>query len=317
VNASVVLPIRNGMSHIDRCIAYLATNCDDSDEIVVICNGSTDNSAAKLRSITQYDSRFRIIETGDIGLVRAMNLGVSESSNSWIFRVDVDDLYDTTRFQVQKEAILGNPRLVALFSDYQFMGGNDENLGIIPSAVHPSAVPISLVSGFRTPHPVAVFNKHAFFDAGGYMENDFPSEDLSLWLRISRLGFLETIPSNLLKYRISSGSVTSKNRSISKTKAADILNTIRLGRSSITNFNLDLSAILKDYEKYSHHEGRLILLAMDVLKLKKLGYISRSEFVELTLQFSRRMRPHLAKTLFTLYQEKNLRDQYRKLQSIS
>ena len=314
---SIVLPIRNGIDHLDSCISNLKNSCGEFDEIIIINNGSTDGTTEYLTNLTYQDSRFRVFNEGVVGLVNALNFGVSKSSNEWIFRVDVDDLYRRDRFEIQKLAIVNQPDSIAIFSDYRIIGQDNEDLGYIPTALHPSAVPISLLSTVRSPHPVVAFRKSAFMEVGGYRERDFPAEDLSLWLRMSNLGMLISLPVDLLKYRINAKSITSQNRVQSKLMSFNVLRESRLPQSAIANFQRDLGAILVAYSIQSYQPERIILLALDVVNLHRMNYTTASQSIKILFNIIRSLKMSFIPNFLQIYIESHRRRKYRGSQSIS
>lgn len=203
-----VLPVYNGDKFIDDSMPLILSNLNSDDELMIIDNGSTDNSYKILKKWANTDSRINLVSTKAPGLVEALNLGIVESCNNWIARFDIDDNYEPDRLKLQRGAV--NERAVAIFTDYDFFSDSHNYLGTIPSALDANAVAISLISSQRTAHPSALFSKEAVINAGSYRDIDFPAEDLSLWLRMSRLGDLISIPKTLLHYRLSTGSITGK-----------------------------------------------------------------------------------------------------------
>ncbi len=198
IPVTALLPVKNGMKYISRARRQVASTCRDKDEIIIVDDNSTDGTFAELERWASQDHRVRILKNPGDGLVSALNLGIRESTNKWIARFDVDDTYNFER--IQKQSNMVQPNVVAVFSDYEVLRPSGKSLGVIPSPVDSDAVDVSLVSSRRTPHPSVLFLKDAVISVGGYLPQDFPAEDLSLWLRLSREGLLKSIPEVLLGY---------------------------------------------------------------------------------------------------------------------
>lgn len=187
------------------------------DELLAIDDNSIDGTFEFLCSWALEDQRVTVLKSLGDGLVDALNFGLENARYDWIARFDIDDEYSSNRLQIQREAI--HESLGVIFSDYEFFGYGEPNLGRIYSAITPTATALSLISGQRTAHPSAVFNKELALSVGGYLNDDFPAEDLSLWLRLLKSGTAESLPDLLLRYRISAHSVTGRNRISAKNKA--------------------------------------------------------------------------------------------------
>jgi glycosyltransferase involved in cell wall biosynthesis len=189
---------------------YLEQNTGPQDEILIINDNSTDQTSLILKKWAKKNSNVSVINNSESGIASALNLGLKHASNDWIARFDVDDRYPSTRLINAKKQI--NTNIVAIFSDYQFTTDSGIGLGIIPSAIQSNQTILSLVSSQRTAHSSVCFNKLAVRQAGGYVQEDFPAEDISLWLRLSAQGSFASIPKNLLQYRLNKNSISSNRR---------------------------------------------------------------------------------------------------------
>jgi glycosyltransferase involved in cell wall biosynthesis len=86
---SVIVPVRNEASVLGRTVPLLLTATEGDDaEIVYVCNGCTDSSAAMIRNIA--GSRVRLIETRRPGKTAALNLGDRATSLFPRFYIDAD-----------------------------------------------------------------------------------------------------------------------------------------------------------------------------------------------------------------------------------
>lgn len=264
-----VLPVHNGEKFIDTSLPLILRNLNADDELIIIENGSTDGTNKKLQKWVNIDSRINLIFTKTPGLVKALNLGVEESFNNWIARFDIDDNYEPDRLKYQRASL--NEKTVAIFTDYDFFSDSYNYLGTIPSALDANAVAVSLISSQRTAHPSVLFSKEAVINAGGYRGMDFPAEDLSLWLRMSRFGDLISIPNTLLHYRLSTESITSKKRNEAKNITKKLLTDIGINQKNIVSLIANFESIIELYKKYNYSRERELLILKDLYHLSKDG----------------------------------------------
>ena len=267
MNISGVLPVYNGEKFIDASLPFILKNLKDNDELVIINNGSTDNSNSKLEKWAHSDSRINLITSKTSGLVNALNLGILECCNNWVARFDIDDNYETDRLKHQRASL--NENTVAIFTDYDFFSDSCNYLGNIPSAIDANAVSVSLISSQRTAHPSILFNKEAVINAGGYREIDFPAEDLSLWLRMSRLGDLVSVPKTLLHYRLSADSITGKRRVESKEMTRKLLTEIGINQRNILGLIENFETVQQLYTQHNYTRERELLMLRDLYYLSK------------------------------------------------
>jgi glycosyltransferase involved in cell wall biosynthesis len=271
---TALLPIKNGLKYILRAKLQVSTTCRDKDEILIVDDNSTDGTLAELESWASQDQRVRILKNSGDGLVSALNLGISESTNQWIARFDVDDTYSFER--IQKQLSMIKPNVVAVFSDYEILRPNGKSLGVIPSPVDPDAVEISLISSRRTAHPSVLFSKEAVMSVGGYLSEDFPAEDLSLWLRLSRAGLLISMPEVLLNYELGKNSVSGQKRELIQRKTSSLIQDIGIRATSLHSASQRFDEILDSYSQLKFSFERQILFAQELSNALKVSGKSTS-----------------------------------------
>jgi glycosyltransferase involved in cell wall biosynthesis len=273
---SALLPVKNGAPYLETLLPLILEMLEPSDELIVINDGSTDSTEKIILDYKRIDSRLRSVATEGIGLVKSLNLGVSMSKKFWIARFDVDDSYSILRLQRQREKLEFGVSVV--FSDYRFLSGSNKGLGTVHSAVYPNPTAISLVSSQRTAHPSAVINRHKLLMAGGYLEEDFPAEDLGLWLRLSHFGKLISVPQTLLSYRLGKNSISSNNRKAQLSKTRVLINDYSNWIPLYQQAQLDFKQTVRDYLALSGGPERVFLHIRE-LKLIEKKILSVSKYL--------------------------------------
>jgi glycosyltransferase involved in cell wall biosynthesis len=275
IPVSVVLPVKNGINFLAQSREDITRNINQDDEIIVINDGSTDGSENFLSDWSREDNRMRYINGQGKGLVSALNLGVKEASNDWIARFDVDDKYSPNRLSTQRKDI--GSGTVAIFSDYEIWSKIAGSLGVIPSAVFPVATSISLISSQRTAHPSVIINKSALLEIGMYREIDFPAEDLSLWLRLSRVGKLRTIPQVLLRYQLTPNSITNNRRTDALKKSKLLVDEIGINPLDIDSIFLEIDDLFAEYKNMELGLHRKILLLRELNIIRKMKLLKPAQ----------------------------------------
>ena len=266
-NVTLLLPVKNGSKYLLDSLDNLAEIAEEQDEILIINDFSTDDSLDLIQKYKRQDQRIRVINNVNAGLVNALNIGITESTNDWIARCDVDDLYDSKRIVIQKNAI--NPQIAGIFTDYEFFADGDKSLGIMPSAINSESVSVSLSKSQRTAHPSIMYSKEAVLSAGGYREEDFPAEDLSLWLRMSKEGKLISIPKVLLNYRLTPKSVSMQKRALIQEKTRNLLSTIGINSKDFSYTSSNLESILDNYNNTESSTRRKLLLLREIVEIQR------------------------------------------------
>jgi glycosyltransferase involved in cell wall biosynthesis len=259
---TALIPIRNGERYLSSAIKSIEANEHFLHTIIAVDDGSTDSTFKLLKRWAVHNPKVHVIHTHGIGLVKALNLGISETTTDWIARFDVDDRYARNRVEKQIEAIGSDS--VAIFSDYSLFSEKFGRLGYIPSAITPDAVSFSLRKNQRTPHPSVMFNVSAVRSVGGYRDADFPAEDFSLWLRLNRVGDLTSVPERLLDYRISSTSISGQLRKEMILKTQGLIKSIGVHHLKIDEAERIFQATANAYNHLNDADLRLLLHFLDL-----------------------------------------------------
>jgi glycosyltransferase involved in cell wall biosynthesis len=308
---SVLMSVRNGSQFLPNSIKDIESNVLENDEILIVNDGSSDRTGELLANWASDNSQVRIITTEALGFANALNLGIKDASNNWIARFDVDDRYPLNRLSAQRSLI--SEDVAAIFCDYEFWSESGQSLGVIPGAINASATAVSLISSQRTPHPGVIFNKVSVIDSGGYKEQDFPAEDISLWLRMAKTGSLITAPQVLVNYRLSQSSMSGSNRNLGLGKTEKLIKEIGINLKSISDCLNNWREMFTEYDTEALGSERKLLFYRDLresLKYQKnvtsqareINSIGRSLLIE--------MKSYSA--LYGLFTEKALRKKYRR-----
>lgn len=87
---SIVVPVYNASKSLDRCVSSLVRQqCDI--QIVLVNDGSTDDSLRKCEQWAKHDSRIDVLSQDNAGVSAARNLGLSHCRGDWVCFVDSDD----------------------------------------------------------------------------------------------------------------------------------------------------------------------------------------------------------------------------------
>ena len=91
---SVIIPLYNKEAYISETLHSVLSQTYDKFEVIVVDDGSTDNSLQVVRNFT--DSRLRIVEKKNEGVSVARNEGIDQASFPWIAFLDADDWWAPT-----------------------------------------------------------------------------------------------------------------------------------------------------------------------------------------------------------------------------
>ncbi|WP_219495355.1 glycosyltransferase family 2 protein [Proteus terrae] len=88
---SIIIPVYNTGIKIKKCITSLIEQTYSNYEVIIINDGSTDNSEQIIKSLISQDNRFYLFNTVNNGVAYARNYGIKKSTGDLLFFIDSDD----------------------------------------------------------------------------------------------------------------------------------------------------------------------------------------------------------------------------------
>jgi len=113
---SVVIPLYNKQDFISKCIESVLTQSFSSFEVIIIDDGSQDNSEEIVKKIK--DDRVKYFHQTNGGVSAARNRGIEEASGEYIAFLDADDWYEVDFLNAVHKSILENPDADAFTTGY-------------------------------------------------------------------------------------------------------------------------------------------------------------------------------------------------------
>lgn len=92
---SVIIPMYNAEKYIYKCLQSLIFQTFNDFEVIIIDDGSFDNSFLIAKDFTSKDNRFKLIYQNNQGLAGARNTGISNATSKFICFLDSDDYLDS------------------------------------------------------------------------------------------------------------------------------------------------------------------------------------------------------------------------------
>lgn len=196
---SVLLPVYNSGEYVYQALKSILEQTYHNLEILVIINGTSDNSYSEIEKLSN-DSRIKIIDIPEkIGLIKTLNIGISESSGQYIARMDADDIAFPTRIEKQINFLENNKEYGLCATWYKTFDGTNL-LG--KNKTEDYEIKLRLLHQCHICHPSVIIRKSILTKYNLCYSVDFPhSEDYALWIEMSDKTKFHTYPEVLLKYR--------------------------------------------------------------------------------------------------------------------
>ncbi len=199
---SAVIPVYNNEAYIAAAVKSVLAQTRLPTEVIVVDDGSTDGTAAALKS---YRDSIKYVYQKNRGEPAARNRGIRESTSEFIAFLDGDDLWCSNKLELQMEYLRQHPNCALVYTD---MSTFDEN-GIIDASVK-DRFQMALPSG-RIFHALfmralfgsgsVIFRKECVDTVGYFDEDLLVGSDYEMWLRMARQFELGAVDRPLLMYR--------------------------------------------------------------------------------------------------------------------
>lgn len=203
------MPARNALLTIRAAVDSVTSIMRGSDELIVVDDASTDGTSEFLSQYTTNHRNVRIFRnSSQLGVAKSLNAGLARSSQSYVGRIDADDICLPWRrsidvWQMSKGCDLG------FSSSILFGPGMRWPLPQWSLEVKPDQLLPMLAVSNPFVHSTMVARKSSLEALGGYAF--IPAEDYDLWIRAAEAGFRFTrsaIPKIL--YRVHPGQLTAQ-----------------------------------------------------------------------------------------------------------
>ncbi len=199
---TVLMPVYNAAPHLREAVDSILGQTFSDFEFLIIDDGSTDGSAAIIRSYP--DTRLRFIQNQrNLGLTATLNFGLDLAQGEYVARMDADDISLPERLAKQAAFLDASPSVgiagvwAWTFGDARFK---------IPHPAGAERIRAKLLFDSALVHPAVMMRRSALnahnlrYRALGHFE------DYELWQRAARVFPLANLPEYLFHYRVSGGS---------------------------------------------------------------------------------------------------------------
>ena len=205
---SVVLPAYNAAATIAAAVASIRAQTLTDWELIVVDDGSTDDTAKVVAAIARLDHRLTLLRESHYGVTAAANTGMTRATGEFVARMDADDVSLPERLARQAE-FLASPAnadigvvssLVAFGGDRAAREGYARHVDWLNTLVTPEAVALNRFIESPVANPSVMFRRELVAQHGAFVAGDFP-EDYELWLRWLDAGVrMAKLPDVLLQW---------------------------------------------------------------------------------------------------------------------
>lgn len=184
---SIIIPVYNKSEQLVRTLTTVFRQTYKEFEVIIIDDGSTDNSVSVIRNHFD-DSRLRVITQKNQGVSAARNKGIGQAQYPFIAFLDADDLWHPQYLEVNKSVIEQHPEVSIFGSGYEWIYP-DEELIPSPLATIPQAEVVNNYFETALQQPLfwtsaTVVRKADLVQAGLFNPTLKVGEDYDVWFRV-------------------------------------------------------------------------------------------------------------------------------------
>jgi len=254
---SIILPTYNGGKYIKRAIESVMSQTFLEWELLIIDDGSTDNTKDIVNEYINKDKRIIYIKNeNNLGIQKTLNKGMRESKGEYIARIDDDDQWiDKNKLKKQVEFLNDNNKCVLVGTGVIVVNEKDEELFRYLLPETDKEIRNKILSKNCFVHSSVLFRKDTALKLNGYSEMGEVRhiEDYDLWLKLGIEGEFANLPIYSVKFTQREGSISSVNK--------------------IEQFNKNIKLIKNYKNKYPNYLGAFI---RSYLRLVIYGFILKS-----------------------------------------
>lgn len=184
---SVIMPVYNDEDTISESIQSILNQSYSNFELIIVDDGSTDNSKNIITSFINKDKRIKYIYQDNKGVAGARNTGIKNSNSNYIKLCDSDDILMPYGLDILIRSIPFNNQNTAIFYDDYINYFKEKNTYEINEMSKPQEKPdlfIQQIKGNIFPVGSVLIRKEIFNDIGYFDENLNGTDDYDMWNRI-------------------------------------------------------------------------------------------------------------------------------------
>ncbi|MDD6478701.1 MAG: glycosyltransferase [Oscillospiraceae bacterium] len=259
---SIIVPVYNVEQYLDECVTSIVNQTYENIEIILVDDGSTDNSPKMCDDWAKKDSRIKAIHKENGGASSARNAGLDMATGDYIGFVDSDDYIEAYMYEKLLEAISDKAIKICCCNTYRILKNREiqkPKAKIIKKEMDTTAAVKELILTESTSLCDKLFAASLFDDIR--FPNGETNEELSLLIPlIVRGSGIVKISDALYYYREREGSVTTSLTFLNEQHSSVVYNNLKKIEKQIKEQNL---TVKKSFKFFSASNAYNIALAME------------------------------------------------------
>jgi glycosyltransferase involved in cell wall biosynthesis len=205
---SVIIPAYNAEKYIDASIQSILKQSHQHFEIIIIDDGSTDNTWKIIQQYGEHDDRIRTYRNdANVGIGGTRNKGIALAKGRYIAWQDADDISLPSRLQQQVSYLEAHKEIGVVGGWLEFFGAHTK-LTVRKYEEADAQLRRTIFRYSPIAQPAAMVRKECYDAVGIYNPSYTVSEDLDVWFRIGSMYAFGNVQEVVLRYRQDANSLT-------------------------------------------------------------------------------------------------------------
>ena len=254
---SVIIPAYNSGAYLHAALESVRAQSFQDLEVLVVDDGSTDNTYDVARTYAAAWPRLRVIRTEHAGLATARNRALAEMAGQWIALLDADDLWLGEKLHKCMEYLAAHPQLSVVYHPMKPIASDGRPIKVRTKRCRSGWLTERLFHRAFLQDPTAVFHKRVIETVGGFDQSLPVCVGHEFWLRVSTKFEIGLLNEPLALRRCHDSSLAQADQVRASRVKMEMLERFyfdRDGRSLIPP-----SGAMRRLAKVRYHTGRLYL----------------------------------------------------------
>jgi glycosyltransferase involved in cell wall biosynthesis len=274
---SVIIPAYNREEELPKCIESVLNQTYTNFELIIVDNGSTDNTKELIRNYMKLDNRIKYFWQENSGSpAGSRNTGIQKALGEWIAFLDSDDYWYKHKLDFVDKEIEENENIIAV-SHYENKEINGFTVGLYENGKNLSSKPYFelLFNGNSLSTSAMTVKKNKLLEVGLFdtRKDYFAVEDYDMWMRLAKVGEFAYIKQSLGFFCISHTNMSGNIEMIN-----DNLKTLMFNHIDLLNIKNKDKLKRQHGARVEYYRGRTYQLngdfdkAIPILKKSVQGY---------------------------------------------
>jgi glycosyltransferase involved in cell wall biosynthesis len=198
---SVIIPVKNAGKFVGAAIQSILDQTYKNWEMIVVDDGSTDETGKILKRFARKDPRIIVITQKESkGIGASLNLALTKSKGKFIARMDGDDISLPNRLETQVAFLQKHSQIVAVGGQAEMIDGDGEIFAYKHFPTNQKILREMIMWMVPIQHPVMMARANVY-NKCKYDESYQTAEDVEMFMQLLRYGEFGNVPEVVYQYR--------------------------------------------------------------------------------------------------------------------